>query len=392
LVVELPPKIELGDLTLPIAFELAKRLRKAPRAIATELAAELNADLSAGHIKNSGIASVEVAGAGYLNIRLDRAAAARRIAAGEHADIGGPGFRLVEHTSINPNKAAHIGHLRNAILGDTFQRLLRPDSYKSGWQVGVQNYIDNTGVQVADVVVGLTQLEGRDLASTRALLADLAVRGQRIDFYCWDLYARVSQWYTGVGPDDATPPPVEELTRRKQIRFDTLHALEHGGNETAPNEISQIADLISTAVLRRHLETMERLSIEYDFLPRESEILSLHFWDAARALMIERGVLYLETEGKNKGCWVMRRATDLGAPSVPQSGTGGEEDSSGPDEDAKVPDESAKVLVRSNGTVTYVGKDIAYHLWKFNLLPGRDFGYAKFRDYPSHTCWISTAA
>ncbi|HWG18642.1 MAG TPA: arginine--tRNA ligase [Acidobacteriaceae bacterium] len=387
LVVELPPKIELGDLALPIAFELAKRLRKAPRAIATELAAELNADLSAGHIKNSGIASVEVAGAGYLNIRLDRAAAARRIAAGEHADIGGPGFRLVEHTSINPNKAAHIGHLRNAILGDTFQRLLRPDSYKSGWQVGVQNYIDNTGVQVADVVVGLTQLEGRDLASVRALLADLAARGQRIDFYCWDLYARVSQWYTGVGPDDATPPPVEELTRRKQIRLDTLHTLEHGGNETA-----EIADLISTAVLRRHLDTMERLGIEYDFLPRESEILSLHFWDAARALMIEKGVLYLETEGKNKGCWVMRRATDLGAPSVPQSGTGGEEDSSGPDEDAKVPDESAKVLVRSNGTVTYVGKDIAYHLWKFNLLPGRDFGYAKFRDYPSHTCWISTAA
>ncbi|HWB32027.1 MAG TPA: arginine--tRNA ligase [Acidobacteriaceae bacterium] len=379
--VEQPPKIELGELALPIAFELAKKLRKAPRVIAAELAAELNGSLDTV----PGIASVEVAGAGYLNIKIDRAVVARRIAAGEHADIGGAGFRLVEHTSINPNKAAHIGHLRNAILGDTFQRLLRPDSYKSGWQVGVQNYIDNTGVQVADVVVGLTQLEGRDLASVRALLADLAAKGERIDFYCWDLYARVSQWYAGTGTDDeGATPAAAELARRKQIRLDTLHALEHGGNETA-----EIADLISTAVLRRHLDTMERLGIEYDFLPRESEILSLHFWDAARQLMIDRGVLYLETEGKNKGCWVMRRAGNAeqaassGGPFTEQSEVSGEEEKSGPDEDAKV-------IVRSNGTVTYVGKDIAYHLWKFGLLPGKDFGYARFREYPSHVCWIST--
>src|ERR1700729_4057322 len=170
LAVEQPPSIALGELALPVAFELAKRLRKAPRAIATELAAELTAALP----ELEGIASVEVAGAGYLNIRLDRAATVRRIAADQRADIGGPGFRLVEHTSINPNKAAHIGHLRNAILGDTFQRLLRPDSYKSGYEVGVQNYIDNTGVQVADVVVGLVQLEGHTLTGVRQLLIDLA--------------------------------------------------------------------------------------------------------------------------------------------------------------------------------------------------------------------------
>ena len=145
-----------------------------------------------------------------------------------------------------------------------------------------------------------------------------------------------------------------------------LHALEAGNNE-----IAEIADLISTAILRRHLQTMQRLSIEYDFLPRESEILSLHFWDAARTLMIEKGVLYQETEGKNKGCWVMRRAGS-------EAGQG-----DGPDEDAKI-------IVRSNGTVTYVGKDIAYHLWKFGLLPGKDFGYKKFYEYPNHTCWIST--
>jgi arginyl-tRNA synthetase len=366
--VEQPPSIALGELALPVAFELAKRLRKAPRAIATELAAELNADLS----QLPGVASVEVAGAGYLNIRLDRAAAVRALAADRHADIGGPGFRLVEHTSINPNKAAHIGHLRNAILGDTFQRLLRPDDYKTGYQVGVQNYIDNTGVQVADVVVGLVHLEGRNLATTRELLDELASKHLRIDFYCWDLYARVSQWYAGTGADDPAPPTPAELARRKQIRLDTLHALEHGGNETA-----QIADLISTAVLHRHLETMQRLSIEYDFLPRESEILSLHFWDTARTLMLDRGVLYLETEGKNKGCYVMRRAGNEALET--EQGTG-------------LPDEDAKVIVRSNGTVTYVGKDIAYHLWKFGLLPGKDFGYARFHEYPTHTCWISTAA
>jgi arginyl-tRNA synthetase len=119
---------------------------------------------------------------------------------------------------------------------------------------------------------------------------------------------------------------------------------------------------------------MERLGIEYDFLPRESEILHLHFWETARALMVERGVLYLETEGKNKGCWVMRRAIAAAA--------GVELAESGPDEDAKI-------IVRSNGTVTYVGKDIAYHLWKYGLL-GKDFGYAKFREYATHACWIST--
>jgi arginyl-tRNA synthetase len=355
LVVEQPPNIDLGELALPVAFELAKRLRKAPRAIAAELQSALTDALP----ELPGIASIEVAGAGYLNVKLDRAAMVERISRDEHAAIGGPGFRLVEHTSINPNKAAHIGHLRNAILGDTFQRLLRGDSYKPGYEVGVQNYIDNTGVQVADVVVGFTELLGKSLTGVRELMTEIYETNQLIDYFCWDLYARVSQWYVEPGQT------AEELARRKQLRLDTLNALETGGNDTA-----EIADLISTAVLRRHLETMQRLGIEYDFLPRESEILSLHFWDAARLLMIEKGVLYQETEGKNKGCWVMQRAGTEGA-------------------DEGVADEEAKVIVRSNGTVTYVGKDIAYHLWKFGLLQ-RDFYYEKFHEYPNHTCWVST--
>src|SRR6187402_39974 len=344
---EQPPKTELGEVALPVAFELAKRLKKAPRVIAQELADEMRGV--------EGIASVEIAGAGYLNLKFDRAALVRAMAAGQHADVGGSGFRLVEHTSINPNKAAHVGHLRNAILGDTFQRLLRKDDFKSGYGVGVQNYVDNTGVQVADVVVGLTHLEGKSLADVRALLVDLKAKGERIDYYLWDLYAHVSRWY----PEDPA-----ELVARKELRQGTLHLIEEGGNDAAI-----IADIVATAVIERHLETMQRLDIEYDFLPRESEILHLHFWDAARTLMIEKGVLYEETEGKNKGCWVMRRP--------------GTEQTEGTDDDAKV-------IVRSNGTVTYVGKDIAYHLWKFGLLPGKDFGYAKFHEYPTHTCWIST--
>jgi len=347
LAVELPPKIEFGEMALPVAFELAKRLKKAPRAIAQELQSAL--------ATIAGVAAVDIAGAGYLNLKLDRAATVQRIAADEHAAVGGAGFRLVEHTSINPNKAAHVGHLRNAILGDSFARMLKPDEFKPGYDTGVQNYIDNTGVQVADIVVGVTVLEGMTLDRVKEWLIELFESNQRLDYVCWDLYARVSQWY------EADPA---QAAARKQLRLDTLHKIEAGDNDTA-----QIAELIATGVLRRHLQTMQRLGIEYDFLPRESEILHLHFWETARRLMVEKGVLYLETEGKNKGAWVMRRA-------------GAGELGDGPDEDAKI-------LVRSNGTVTYVGKDIAYHLWKFGLL-GKDFGYAKFYEYPTHTCWIST--
>jgi arginyl-tRNA synthetase len=352
LAVELPPKIEFGEMALPVAFELAKRLKKAPRAIAQELQAEL--------AETPGVAAVEIAGAGYLNVKLDRSGVVKRMAADEHAVVGSGGFRLVEHTSINPNKAAHVGHLRNAILGDSFARMLKRDEYKPGWDVGVQNYIDNTGVQVADIVVAVTELRRMSLADVRGWMAELERTNIRLDYACWDLYAEVSQWY------EADAPRVGE---RRQVRLDTLHAIEAGGNEKA-----EIAELIATSVLRRHLETMERLGIEYDFLPRESEILHLHFWETARALMVERGVLYLETEGKNKGCWVMRRAISAAA-GVALADDG--------------PDEDAKIIVRSNGTVTYVGKDIAYHLWKYGLL-GKDFGYAKFREYATHTCWIST--
>src|SRR6201996_1180052 len=180
LAVELPPKIDFGEMALPVAFELAKRLKKAPRAIAQELQAAL--------AETPGVAGVEIAGAGYLNIKLDRAATAKRIAADEHASVGGAGFRLVEHTSINPNKAAHVGHLRNAILGDSFARMLKPDEFKPGYEIGVQNYIDNTGVQVADIVVAVTAVKGMTLDAVRQWLTELLETNQRLDYVCWDLY------------------------------------------------------------------------------------------------------------------------------------------------------------------------------------------------------------
>ena len=366
IVIEQPPKVELGEYALPLAFELAKKLRKAPRKIAEEIVAGI------GAIED--FEKLEVAGAGYINVRVDRAGLAEALLSDQAvpAEVP-PGKVLVEHSSINPNKAAHIGHLRNAILGDTFVRLLR----FADREVDIQNYIDNTGVQVADVVVGFLHLEKKARAEIEPL-----TRQPRFDFYCWDLYARVSRWY------EADPANLK-------ARAETLQAIEAGNNETA-----QIANLISTAVLGRHLETMDRLDIEYDFLPRESEILHLHFWDAAFTKLKDAGVLTFETEGKNRNCWIMRRAgtatartaeiaehakksvdqvlTDIGLDRLAPSGE-------------KISQEDQKVIVRSNGTVGYVGKDIAYHMWKFGLL-GRDFGYRKFYRYPNgHDCWVSTS-
>lgn len=336
IVVEQPPRVEMGEYALPLCFELAKRLRKPPRKIAEEIVSGVGS--------LAGFEKLEVAGAGYINARAKRTEMAAALCQ-PPAEAAALAERiLVEHTSVNPNKAAHIGHLRNAILGDSFVRLLR----SSGRSVAVQNYIDNTGVQVADVVVGLLHLEKKSCAQVEKLIA-----GPRFDYYCWDLYARVSQWY-------------EEDKQNPERRSEVLHAIEVGGNESA-----HLAELVATDIVRIHLQTMQRLGVEYDFLPQESEILRLKFWDAAFEQLKQKEVLRLETQGKNAGCWVMQRQTKTA------------EDA----EDA----ENQKVIVRSNGTVTYVGKDIAYHLWKFGLL-GREFPCRRFYQYPSgHQCWISTS-
>ena len=327
--VEQPRQSEFGEMAVPAAFQLAKQLRQPPRKIAAELASEI------GPIP--GVAAVEVAGNGYLNIRLDRGTFGAALLRGESAQPAARAEKIiVEHTNINPNKAAHIGHLRNAALGDTFVRMLRA----RGNCVEVQNYIDNTGVQVADVVVGFHYLENQSPARVRALIADPAVR---FDYYCWDLYARTSSYYK----DHA-----EALAWRTQ----TLHAIEAG-----EGEVADLAHLVADTIVEAHLATMHRLGVEYDVLPRESEILHLEFWAAAFELLKERKAIYFETEGKHAGCWVM--------PGLSEEG---------------------KVIVRSDGTVVYTGKDIAYQLWKFGLL-GKDFYYRPWKTYEDgRVLWVTT--
>jgi arginyl-tRNA synthetase len=334
-VLNLPPRIELGELASPVCFELAKKVRKAPRAVAEELIRSL------GEV--AGVRKIELAGAGYINFFLDRAVVFRDAfdQLVTHRTLGIPatdnGKVVVEHTNINPNKAAHIGHLRNAAIGDTFVRILKA----CGGRVEVQNYIDNTGVQVADVLVGFLYLEKKSVSDVRGLIADTQVK---FDYYCWDLYARVSAFYEAEDP-------------KHTLRARTLKEIEEDGNETA-----EMATLVAMTIVKCHLTTMDRIGVRYDLLPRESDILHLKFWDYAFEQLKSRNAIFFENEGKNKGCWVMRIDTE------------------GYDDD--------KIIVRSNGTVTYVGKDIAYQLWKLGLLD-QDFYYRRLEG--AHDVWVTSS-
>jgi len=348
---ETPPKPELGDVAFPVAFELAKLVKQAtgdkvaPRAVAEKLKIKLE--------ELPEVARVEIAGPGYINVFLDRAKLLRLFSERTPGVASeGAHKKMVEHTSINPNKAAHIGHVRNAVLGDTFVRILKA----AGDQVEVQNYIDNTGVQVADVVVGFMQIEQRDLDQIKELDAQLPPDNP-FDYYCWDLYTKVGLFYRNGDPNAALNP------ERTKFRTEVLHALEEGNNE-----IAGLADYVATRNVECIIDTMERLGIRYDLLARESDILHLHFWDRAFTLMKQAGVIRFETEGRHAGCWVMPF----------ESHTGTDEH------------ESDKIIVRSNGTVTYTGKDIAYQLWKLGKL-GLDFHYRIFRNYvDSHPLWVTT--
>ncbi len=355
LALEYPPNRDLGDLGTPVAFELARRLRKAPRAIAQEIASDF------GTLE--GVARVAAAPNGYLNFFLERPTFLReRLTSSAPARRQDEGKAIVEHTAINPNKAAHIGHLRNAALGDTLVRVLR----FRGVPVEVQNYIDDTGVQVADVVVGFRHLAGKTLDEIRQI-ADTT----RFDYYCWDLYARVTEWY-------------DEDKERLKIRANTLHDIEHGGNENA-----EIAGFIADRIVRCHLRTMARMNVDYDLLTWEGDILRLKFWAQAFEVLKGKHAVHLRTEGKLAGCWVMPIQEDL--ESTPKGPTPNSQPlptaNSQPEEDAE---EREKVIVRSNGVVTYVGKDIAYQFWKLGLL-GRDFNYRKFAQRPQGPLWATSS-
>jgi arginyl-tRNA synthetase len=336
----IPPKIELGELAIPIAFDLARKVRRPPIEIAKELASDAK--------EIPGIGKVDVAGAGYLNIHLNRGSFTMDLAKsiqqqryGRLAEPDDTGKAIVEHTNINPNKAAHIGHLRNAALGDSFVRCLR----FLGHEVEVQNYLDNTGVQVADVVVGLERMQNRTLAEVTAIEG-------KFDYFCWDVYAQVSDFY-------------QQSEENKKWRSRTLQSVEAGNNSTA-----ELAQHVAMRVVRAHLATMARINVHYDLLPRESEILHLHFWDTAYQLLKDRKAIYYVNEGKNRGCWVMNTANQ-------------QEDVS-----REEAEDDEKIIVRSDGTVTYVGKDIAYQLWKFGLL-GLDFHYNLYSVQDGHPLWIT---
>ncbi|MBP7778732.1 MAG: arginine--tRNA ligase [Acidobacteria bacterium] len=351
---ETPPNRDFGDVGSPVAFELARELRKAPRVIAQELATAL------GPI--DGVTSVSAAPNGYLNVFLDRGAFLTARLSDQAVPQPRGGKTIVEHTAINPNKAAHIGHLRNACLGDTLVRALR----LRGTPVEVQNYIDDTGVQVADVVVGLRHIERLDLAQVIAL-----AESTRFDYHCWDLYARVTEWYQ----QDGT---------RLALRAETLHEIEHATDPSAA-----IGAFVAERIVRTHLVTMGRLGIDYELLTWEGDILRLQFWSKAFDLLKAKGAVFLQTKGKLAGCWVMTIDDDGGVP----ADTGPPPDEAA-DEAAEAADDEEpreKVIVRSNGTVTYVGKDMAYQFWKLGVL-GRDFRYRKFATrLNGDTLWATTS-
>ena len=356
-VLERPPKIEMGEAASPVCFELAKRLKRAPRQIAQEIAN--------GLAPVAGIARVEVAGGGYLNAYFDRAAFWVAASAEKHSPDHKPEKIIVEHTSINPNKAAHIGHARNAVLGDTMARTLRG----AGYNVQVQNYIDNTGVQVADVVIALLEMEKRTPVSVKMMAME-----PRFDYLCWDLYAAATAFFA------------EDKARAAALRGATLRAIEEGRGEEA-----EVAEVVADSIVGFHLRTMVRLGIHYELLARESEILHLHFWDAAFAKLKESGAIQFVTTGKMAGCWVLPWKDEkkgINTETTEAAGTEDTEKNEGEDDE----NSQDKIIVRSNGTVTYVGKDIAYQLWKFGLL-GKDFHYRKWPKAPEgDTVWATTNA
>ena len=264
-VIEQPRQSDFGELALPVCFSLAKTLKRAPRQIAEEMVAELPAI--------DGVASFEVAGGGYINVRFDRGAYGEALLQQTPSSVeDSPQKIIIEHTNINPNKAAHIGHLRNAVMGDTLVRMLR----RLGNTVEVQNYIDNTGVQVADVVVGFHFLEGKSPEQVQALVDDPEVR---FDYYCWDLYARTSQHYKD------NPESLDQ-------RAETLHAIEAGEGALAEDRTHRLKRCCRTSTSTRCYASAWSTTC----CLAKARFCIYGSGSAAFALLKERGAVVLETE------------------------------------------------------------------------------------------------
>ncbi len=332
----LPPRREIGDFSSAICLSIAKQRRRPPMKIAQEIAETLNSQ-SIPYIER-----VEVTPPGFLNFIVNWRVLAERLISQilrEGRLFGMPVSPtkkkvFIEHTSVNPNKAMHIGHLRNAVLGDTVARVLK----WNGFLTEVCNYIDDTGLQVVDVVTALLYMDPpnyRELSDIKKIREKVPA-DQPFDYFCWDLYARFQS-------------EIEKGSTLHEKREEILHQIEKG-----IHPISEFAKELATKIVKSHLETVAQLSVFYDLLNWESDIIQRGFWEATFKLLKEKGALRFETEGPNKGCWV-----------VPYGGIV---------ETVNGIRSLDKILVRSNGSVTYTGKDIAYQLWKFGLLP-KDFLY-----------------
>lgn len=308
-------KNKLGHPALSIAEQLAETLRQ---------------------IHEPMIDEITVTKPGFLNFRLNRPKVGKTIieqvlengADFGHNDIGARTKVIVEHTAINSNKAAHVGHLRNSCLGDTVVRMLRSQGYK----VEAENYIDDSGVQVADIVVGLTLLQQGNLEIPEG---NQQLPGESFDYFCSRVYVAVGKAY-------------EDQPELLELRKNVLHALEHGSEPETGPDYPVIAADVSRQIVKAHLTTMARLNISYDLLTWESAILSAGLWDHVFKMLRERDLVEKPETGPLAGCWVL------------PFGEGEVQTEEGEHT-------SNKVLVRNDGTATYTAKDIAFQLWKFGL-------------------------
>ena len=327
-----PARPGFGDVTCNVSFLLSRRLKKTPREIARQVSAKYQ------DLDSKLVSGVEAHPSGYVNFTVNMGALGRIIiqnSAGDDygtVDIGGSSKIVVEHTSVNPNKALHIGHVRNIVIGDTVSRILR----KANYDVAVLNYIDDSGLQVADIVLGFRKLGFNTEPPA----------GTKFDHYCGDeVYVKTTEKY-------AEQPDLE------RERNDILKEIEEGTSETAA-----FAGSVTRRVLEGQLQTCWNLSVTYDCLNYESQIIRSGLWSTIFEKLRSMNLVDLENDGKNAGCWVIR-------------GDGGEDD---------------KVVVRSNGTATYIAKDIPYAAWKLGLV-GDPFNYKEYgaRQPGGRVLWQTT--
>ena len=326
-----PSKPNFGDVTCNIAFLLSKHLKKKPHDIALSISENYQKFLG------EKIKKVEAHPSGYINFFANLTYLNEIILKDSmkndygDIDLGKKSKIIVEHTSVNPNKALHIGHVRNVVIGDTVSRLLR----KANYDVRVLNYVDDSGLQVADIIVGFKHCG----------YSDNPPSNQKFAQYCGDeVYVKTTEKYS----DD---PSLEK--KRSEILQDL---------ENQNSDIAKFAETITKKILADQLETCWELGATYDCLNFESQIIRSGLWNKIFEKMKEMKLVELEKEGKNANCWVIR----------------GEKN------------EDDKILVRSNGTATYIAKDIPYAAWKLGILDD-PFNYQKYTlQKDGKTLWQTT--